>query len=111
MDSPNIKFDQDIRSGIKLETLIEMNIIDIRKAKITSKNKNCIGIDDLDVIQTKSQRKKTQNLHGERNFHKRYMTNAHVLTISASKPFYIGWHNACKPNWYDSMHSIFYIVV
>ena len=55
-ESSNIKLDQDIRFGIKLKIHIIINIIDIKKAEITWKSKNCFGIDDLDVIQTKSQR-------------------------------------------------------
>ena len=54
--SSNIKLDLDIRLGIILETHIEMNMIDIKKIEITWKSKNCFSIDDLDVVQTRSQR-------------------------------------------------------
>ena len=43
-----------------MEIHIEINIIDIKKEKITWKSKNCFGIDDLNAIQTRSQRQETQ---------------------------------------------------
>ena len=55
----DIKPNQDIGLGIKLETHIEINIIDIKKVEITWKTKNCFGINDLEVIQTRSQKQKT----------------------------------------------------
>ena len=60
MGYSDIKLDRDIRLGMRFETHIEMNIIDIKKAKITWKIKNCFGINDLDVIQTRVQRQETQ---------------------------------------------------
>ena len=56
----NIKPDQNIGSVIRLKTHIEINIIDIKKVEITWKTKNCFCIDDLEVIQTRSQRQETQ---------------------------------------------------
>ena len=58
--SPNIKLEQDIRLGIRLKIYIEMNIIDIKEVEFTLKTKNCFGINNLDVIQPRSQRYETQ---------------------------------------------------